>query len=240
MKTKFFTLFLFSLSSFSAQATLYDRGNGLIYDNELDITWLQDANYANTTGYVTVGGRDVTVTDGKMTWDESIEWSRQLNYAGYSDWRLPDVKPVNGNTFQINVSFDGSTDFGEHITSPQSELSYMYFVNLNNASAHDLSGKLLGCGAVDSCLANTGPFNNLIPDNYWSDVEVEITPTFAWSFNTQHGIQTLYDAKPNLFYGWAVHSGDIAVVPVPATVYLLGSALFGLFVSTRKKIAIRL
>ena len=120
------------------------------------------------------------------------------------------------------------------------QAQYVHFVNLNNASAHDLSGKLLGCGAVDSCLANTGPFNNLIPDNYWSDVEVEITPTFAWSFNTQHGIQTLYDAKPNLFYGWAVHSGDIAVVPVPATVYLLGSALFGLFVSTRKKIAIRL
>jgi hypothetical protein len=29
----------------SAQATLLDRGNGLIYDDVLNITWLQDANY---------------------------------------------------------------------------------------------------------------------------------------------------------------------------------------------------
>ncbi len=29
----------------AAQATLIDRGSGLIYDDELNITWLQDANY---------------------------------------------------------------------------------------------------------------------------------------------------------------------------------------------------
>ncbi len=232
-KIKLLTL-LFSLFSVSAQATLHDRSNGMIYDDELDITWLQDANFANTSGYVTAGGRDVTNTNGKMTWDEGIEWVDQLNYAGFSNWRLPDVKPVNGSSFQINVSFDGSTDFGEHITSPQSELSYMYFVNLNNASVHDTSGNLLGCGSDDSCLVNTGLFNNLIPDNYWSNVEVESTPAFAWSFNTQHGIQTLFDGKPNLFYAWAVHSDDIAVVPAPAAVYLFGSGLFGLLVSSRK------
>ncbi|MDZ7752733.1 MAG: hypothetical protein U5S82_13950 [Gammaproteobacteria bacterium] len=30
----------------AASATLFDRGRGLIYDDVLDITWLQDANYA--------------------------------------------------------------------------------------------------------------------------------------------------------------------------------------------------
>ena len=29
-----------------AQATLINRGGGLIYDNVLNITWLQNANYA--------------------------------------------------------------------------------------------------------------------------------------------------------------------------------------------------
>jgi len=234
MKTKFFSIFLLSFSSFSAQATLYDRGNGLIYDETLKVTWLQDANYANTSGHVTSAGRNVTNTNGKMTWDEAIEWSEQLNYAGFGNWRLPDTKPVNGTNFQIHVSFDGSSDFGEHITSPQSELSYMYFVNLHNASAHDTYGNLIGCGPTDSCLTNTEQFNNLIPYNYWSDTEVENSPAFAWSFNTQHGIQTLYDGKPNLFYAWAVHSGDIAAVPVPAAAYLFGSGLFGLLVSSRK------
>jgi len=48
-----------------AQAALFDRGGGLIYDDVLDITWLQDANLAasNTFG---VGGIDAA---GWMTWD---------------------------------------------------------------------------------------------------------------------------------------------------------------------------
>lgn len=228
MKTKFFLLFLILLTSSSVQASLHDRGNGMIYDDVLEITWLQDANYANTSGYVTPGGRDVTTTNGRMTWDESIEWVGKLNYAGFSGWRLPEVKPVNGNSFQTNVTFTGDTDFGEHIISPQSELSYMYFVNLGNDSAHDTSGILIGCGPADSCLLNIGLFDNLIADNYWSNTEVEANPAFAWSFNTQHGIQTLFDGKPNPFYAWAVHSGDIAPVPLPSAFLLLASALVGM------------
>ena len=34
--------------STSTKAELIDRGGGLIYDTDLDITWLQDANYAST------------------------------------------------------------------------------------------------------------------------------------------------------------------------------------------------
>ena len=51
MKTIFSPLFYLLLISTSlhSQAALYDRGNGLIYDDVLDITWLQDANYAKTT-----------------------------------------------------------------------------------------------------------------------------------------------------------------------------------------------
>jgi hypothetical protein len=39
-------------------AALWDRGGGLIYDDVLNITWLQDANYAKTSGYD---------ADGRMT-----------------------------------------------------------------------------------------------------------------------------------------------------------------------------
>ena len=51
------------LLSFNATAALYDRGNGLIYDDVLDITWLQDANYAQTSGYD---------NDGKMSWADAV------------------------------------------------------------------------------------------------------------------------------------------------------------------------
>lgn len=48
---------------------LIDRGGGLIYDDVLDITWLQDANYAMTSQY------DV---DGLMTWNEATNWAANL------------------------------------------------------------------------------------------------------------------------------------------------------------------
>ena len=63
-----------------ANATLYDRGGGLIYDDDLNITWLQDANYAKTSDYV---------DDGNMTWSDALAWADTLVYGGYDDWRLP-------------------------------------------------------------------------------------------------------------------------------------------------------
>ena len=42
-----------------AQAALFDRGGGLIYDDVLKITWLSDANYAKTNNYD---------SDGRMNW----------------------------------------------------------------------------------------------------------------------------------------------------------------------------
>ena len=38
-------------SSLTIQAALIDRGNGLIYDDVLDITWLQDAGLVSDSGF---------------------------------------------------------------------------------------------------------------------------------------------------------------------------------------------
>lgn len=40
-------------SNTSADLVLYE--GGLVYDTDLDITWLQDADYAQTSGYDTDG-----------------------------------------------------------------------------------------------------------------------------------------------------------------------------------------
>jgi len=66
----------------TANATLIDRGGGLIYDTDLNITWLQDANFAKTSGYD---------TDGYMTWGNAKAWADSLVYQGYADWRLPTI-----------------------------------------------------------------------------------------------------------------------------------------------------
>jgi hypothetical protein len=80
----------------TANATLLDRGGGLIYDDVLDITWLQDANYAQTSGYD---------ADGMMTWYDAIVWAEKLEYYDSvrevtgTDWRLPQTLPVDGVSY---------------------------------------------------------------------------------------------------------------------------------------------
>lgn len=63
-------------------AALIDRGSGLIYDAEQDITWLADANFAQTSGYD---------SDGYMLWGSAMSWASNLTYGGFDDWRLPEV-----------------------------------------------------------------------------------------------------------------------------------------------------
>ncbi len=61
----------------AAQASLIDRGNGLIYDTDLNVTWLADANLAmsNTFG---VSGID---SNGHMTWFTAQNWISAMNTA---------------------------------------------------------------------------------------------------------------------------------------------------------------
>ena len=72
--------------SFSAHALLLDRGGGLIYDTDLDVTWLQDLNYAMTSSYD---------TDGLMDWDQANTWATELEFGGFDNWRLPTFDPAN-------------------------------------------------------------------------------------------------------------------------------------------------
>jgi hypothetical protein len=90
MKTHFFgaaCACAFTLVSLSSHAALIDRGGGLIYDDDLNVTWLADANYARTSGYD---------ADGLMTWSSAMTWAGNLSYGGYTDWRLPTSDTCSG------------------------------------------------------------------------------------------------------------------------------------------------
>ena len=71
--------------SMPTHAALIDLGGGMIYSTDMDLTWLQDANYARTSG--------VSV-DGLMTWDEANTWATNLVYGGVGGWRLPTYDPI--------------------------------------------------------------------------------------------------------------------------------------------------
>ncbi len=54
----------------TSNAELWDRGGGLIYDDVLDITWLQDANYAATKTFGVPG----IEANGVMSWYTANDW----------------------------------------------------------------------------------------------------------------------------------------------------------------------
>jgi hypothetical protein len=90
MKKTFFGFLLMVLLGLNplAQATLWDRGGGLVYDDVLNITWLQDANLPATKTFGVSGIREY----GMLSWYESQDWIVAINaasYLGYNDWRLP-------------------------------------------------------------------------------------------------------------------------------------------------------
>ncbi|UCV27012.1 PEP-CTERM sorting domain-containing protein [Ferribacterium limneticum] len=225
------------LASGSAQAELFDRGGGLLYDDVLNITWLQDANYAKTSGYD---------ADGLMTWTEANTWAANLTFhdsarnVDYSDWRLAANAPV-GADWNYTFSYGGGTDRGYNITSPKNELAYMYHINLGLKSHFSTSGAsqpdygVFGNGTSGG-QADVGPVLNLQSYYYWSGSAFAIDPEgYAWYFRPLDGMQT-YVTQSNLLFGWAVRSGDVAAVPEPESYAMLLAGL-GLLagVARRKK-----
>lgn len=64
----------------AAEAALHDRGNGLIYDDVLNITWSQDAGLG-----------------GARFYDDALQYADQLIFGGYNDWRLPTMSRSAGD-----------------------------------------------------------------------------------------------------------------------------------------------
>jgi hypothetical protein len=212
-----------------ANARLIDRGGGLIYDDVLDITWLQDANYAYTSGYVQ------SPSNGYMFWEDAKAWADGLAYydsvrdVTWDDWRLPRILPVNGDSYNIFPNYPGAYngyyDNGYNVSAPGSafpgstgsELAYMYHINLGNRGYYNTSGWGPRSGWNDPPNAtfidgngDTVSFLNLQADGYWSGTEyVPSTQERAWWFFFGWGWQYQGLWQSN-FYAWAVRDGDVS------------------------------
>ena len=209
---KRFLKFLCSISlcfifSGISNATLWDRGGGLIYDDFLNITWLQDANYGSGSIYDD-NIYNGTITDGKMTWDNAVAWVDQLDYQGYDDWRLPTTP---GITYGL---------------TSEGEMGHMYYSNLGG------SGSLPGGDFTDGN-GDTVSFLNLKSGFYWLDRVYSSNPSYAWNYALMSGSQ-YYMTKVYDNYAWAVRPGDSSPIPIPGAVWLLGSGLIGIVGSGRK------
>lgn len=167
-----------------------------------------------------------------MAWDTAQRWIAAMNaqaYLGQRDWRLPTLAPL-GASFSYDCSNNGSTDHGYAETGTQSEMAYMYYVNLANLGVCVPNGG----GSATSCyqqngagLRNTGPFRNLQSAVYWSGLEYAPDASYAWSFGMNDGGQSASEKVGVSTYAWAVLPGDVGAslsgnVPEPATLCLPG------------------
>lgn len=211
---------LLSLTTFittgAARAELHDMGGGLLYDDVQNITWLQDTDYARTSGFK---------PNGKMPWADAVKWVSELVYhdpvrnVDITGWRLPKVGPVTGDRINGRFCFDGSSDEGYGITSPRSEMAYMFYVNLGLKGYYTATGDIQAtdCGAAGNgksgFTADVGLVKNLKSHIYWSGTSVEpYTDRNAWIFDTTFGYQNFYN-KNDMLSPWPVHDGNVAGVP---------------------------
>lgn len=234
---------LFTMAA-PASAGLVSRPGGLVFDDDLGVTWLRDADAfltaaggnanlvadiiaANSgvihdtpngldtpadSGTYTLGAGDFDTGTGHLTWWGAQAWVGYLNstnYQGYNDWRLPSADPA--------------ADVGPGNTS---ELGHLFYDELGGVQDEAIDATHNG---------HFDLFDQVAAYAYWTATEHAIFADDAWVFDTSGGMQDSY-AKSSQFGAWVVRTGDTspATVPVPATLWLFGSALAWLGVAGRR------
>jgi hypothetical protein len=197
-----FALVLGLLAS-TAHSALVNRGGGLIYDTTLDITWLQDASYIQTSG---------ADDDGLIDWAGATAWVSSLSYydsvrdVTYDDWRLPLTRQPDSSC-GTQTEFSGYPTQGSGARCTGSEMGHLFNVD---GVQHGASGLFTGVQGY----------------YYWSQSSYAPDTRDAWSFSfaSTGGVQTpVYKIAGE--YAWAVRDGDVSNVPLPSTVWLLSSGL---------------
>ncbi len=154
------------------------------------------------------------------TWYNQMAWAAGLSIVDtrpgavgvtYSDWRLPSMD-VNGDGTVVDCS--SVTE----LSCRDNEYGYLHYQY----------------GITD---VMPGLFTNIRSGNYWSGTEYAPSPFNAWVFLFSIGGGQGVGFKGGNLFAWAVRPGDVSVVPVPAAVWLFGSALGLLGWMKRRKAA---
>ena len=210
-------LWLCCFSVVSGQgAGLSHRPDATVYDANLNVTWLEDANFAaSATGKSILAAQGVTGVDpsGLMDYPTAVKFvqamnsyqqmgSARLGYLGHSDWQLP-ATPAEDPTCTVHKGFDGNS-FGP--TCRQSDLGCLFYVGLG----------LTYPSSVAPAFKNAlGAVQNLHPSPYWSSSSGGGAGIQTFSFLT--GMSGANTPRFNLLHLIALYRGVLpGSTPEPA------------------------
>ena len=83
--TKDFYVYFVRGNTKYGQNQFIHNGNGTITDESTGLMWM-----TYDSGYYKSGD----IHDGTMDWKDALEWAEDFEFAGYDDWKLPDVKEL--------------------------------------------------------------------------------------------------------------------------------------------------
>ncbi len=102
-------LILIPIACFSSDFT--DNGDGTITDNKTGLMWMKET------------------AENQMTWKKALSYCAKLEYAGYDDWRLPNIKELRSiadySTYNpaIDTNFFPDTKLSYYWSSTTSSLN---------------------------------------------------------------------------------------------------------------------
>ncbi len=202
------------LTTVSRAEFLYERAGGAaIYDWHQDITWLQDANYAASSGYD---------SDGRLPYNSAlifIDYLNAIQHLGITSWRLPVMNYVTNNG-QGTFGYCG-TDKGHNVDPASGELAFLYYEHLKLQSKFDCNGQ----PQTPHGVTYSGPFiniNNNETQAYLYSTEYSPDPSRIWVLHFEYGGQHA-DGKLGASPIWPVFSGDLLYQPgdpLPAAIGL--------------------
>lgn len=216
-------------ASFSVHAALLSRlGGQAVYDTDLNVTWLANANLALTetfglptqNDYVGASPDYIDTGFGTTTYPVATSYVAQMNaynggagYLGVNSWRLPWTPQADSTcqgTDPIN-GYDGCTG---------SELGHLFLT--------EFGGTL---SASEATL-----FSNLTGGLYWSGSVDPNDGMRAWATFASGAMGTQvswywYDSAKIL----PLADGDVFATPVPAAGYLFLSGLVSLLCASKSR-----
>lgn len=146
--------------------------------------------------------------DGRLSWASAMSWAANLEVAGFDAWQLP----------SMDLDGDGTV------------------VDCSGASAAACLDNQYGYHFYESDIdsQNPAPFSSVQTTNYWSSTE-DGSNAWLFDFTFNDGSQ-FPTSKTFKAAAWAIHPGDVGVVPLPAAAWLMVAAIGVLLgIGTRRR-----